>query len=121
MSHELINLKEKLDLFTDLWSPRIVARANGQDLKLVKLKGDFVWHRHADTDEVFMVLSGSMRIDFRDGWVELKAGEICVVPMGVEHRPSAEEECHILLLEGAGTRNTGDAGGERTSEDDVWI
>ena len=94
---------------------------NDYHFKLVKFKGDFVWHQHDDTDETFIVLEGKMRIDFRDGSVELKAGEMFVVPKGVEHKPFAEDECQILLVEPAGVVNTGDAGGEMTAEPDVWV
>ncbi len=93
---------------------------NDTHLKLAKIEGEFVWHSHPGTDEVFLVLDGEMTIRFRDGEVDLRAGELYVVPRGVEHRPVAERECHILLIEPAGTVNTGDAGGERTA-DAAWI
>ena len=121
MNHAAINFAEKLAKFSDQWSPRIIARMNDYHFKLVKVQGDFVWHRHADTDEVFIVLDGAMRIDFRDGRVELKTGEMFVVPKGVEHKTGAAEECQVLLVEPAGTLNTGDAGGELTAADNVWI
>jgi mannose-6-phosphate isomerase-like protein (cupin superfamily) len=107
--------------FSDHWSPKIVAQMNETNFKLVRFQGEFVWHKHADTDEVFIVLHGEMAIDFRDGLVELLAGEILVVPKGVEHRPRAEDECQALLVEPAGMVNTGDAGGKLTAADDVWI
>ena len=116
-----INLERKLNLFTELWSPKIIAQLNTYHLKLVKMKGDFVWHSHAETDEVFMVLDGIMEIQFRDGKVVLNAGEVFVVPKGTEHKPSAEGECRLMLIEPAGTINTGNAGGKLTAEDDVWI
>ena len=116
-----INLKEKLAKFSDHWSPKIVAQMNDYHFKLVKFQGDFVWHSHADTDEVFIALDGEMSIEFRDGKVELKAGELFVVPKGVEHKPYAEKECKIMLVEPAGTSNTGDAGGDLTAEENVWI
>jgi mannose-6-phosphate isomerase-like protein (cupin superfamily) len=94
---------------------------NDYHFKLVKFKGDFVWHKHVDTDEVFIVLEGEMSIEFRDGRADLKAGEIFVVPKGVEHKPQAGKECKIMLVEPAGTVNTGDAGGDLTAKDDVWI
>ena len=121
MNYAAINFAEKLAKFSDQWSPRIIARMNDYHFKLVKVQGDFVWHRHADTDEVFIVLDGAMRIDFRDGRVELKTGEMFVVPKGVEHKTRAAEECQVLLVEPAGTLNTGDAGGELTAADNVWI
>ena len=89
--------------------------------KLAKIQGEFVWHQHVDTDEVFVVLSGNMKIELRDGCVELSAGEMYVVPRGVEHKPVAEQECQILLIEPAGVLNTGDAGGEMTAENDIWL
>jgi mannose-6-phosphate isomerase-like protein (cupin superfamily) len=121
MEFSAINFEEKLAKFSEHWSPRIVARMNDYHFKLVKFQGEFVWHSHADTDEVFIVLDGEMAIDFRDGRVDLKTGEMLVVPKEVEHKPRAEDECKILLVEPAGTINTGDAGGELTAEDDVWI
>lgn len=116
-----INIQEKLTKFSDHWSPKIIARMNDYHFKLVKFKGDFVWHKHVDTDEVFIVLEGEMSIEFRDGRADLKAGEIFVVPKGVEHKPQAGMECKIMLVEPAGTVNTGDAGGDLTAKDDVWI
>lgn len=121
MEYSAINLREKLDKFTDHWSPKIIARMNEYDFKLVKFQGDFVWHSHADTDEVFLVIEGKMRIDFRDGRADLDVGEMFVVPRNVEHKPFAEKECRIMLIEPAGTVNTGDAPGDRTAKGDVWI
>jgi mannose-6-phosphate isomerase-like protein (cupin superfamily) len=103
-----INLAEKLATFAEHWSPRIVGGFNGHDLMVVKVKGEFVWHSHPDTDDFFMVLKGRLRIEMREGNVELEAGEIYVVPKGVEHRPVAEEEAELLIIEPAGTPNTGD-------------
>ncbi|MGD8520323.1 MAG: cupin domain-containing protein [Desulfobacterales bacterium] len=121
MEFQPINLKEKLSLFSDHWSPRIIAQMNDYHFKLVKFQGDFIWHNHDDTDEVFIVLDGEMSIEFREGEVELKQGELFVVPKGVEHKPYAKDECKILLVEPAGTINTGDMGGDFTAEDNVWI
>lgn len=121
MDYTPINLEEKLTRFSDHWSPKIIARMNDYHFKLSKFLGEFIWHSHADTDEVFIVLDGEMRISFRDGVLDLKAGEMFVVPRGVEHRPSAEKECRIMLVELAGTLNTGEVGGGLTAEDDVWI
>ncbi len=121
MKYSAINFKEKLDKFSDHFSPKIIAQMNDYHFKLSKFQGSFIWHTHADTDEVFVVLDGEMRLDFRDGKVDLKAGEMFVVPKGVEHKPFAEKECQIMLIEPAGTVNTGDAGGDLTAEDDVWI
>jgi mannose-6-phosphate isomerase-like protein (cupin superfamily) len=121
MNYAAINFREKLAKFSKHFSPKIIAQLNDYHLKLVKVQGDFVWHEHNDTDEAFIVLDGEMRIDFRDGSVDLKAGEMFVVPKGVEHKPFAERECQIMLIEPAGTINTGDTGGELTAEDNVWI
>ena len=122
MTHKaVVNFKDKLAKITEQWSPRIVAQLNDYHFKLVKLQGDFVWHSHADTDEVFVVLKGEMSIDFRDGTATLREGEMMVVPKGFEHKPRAEEECHVMLVEPAGTLNTGDVGGERTVLDPEWI
>jgi mannose-6-phosphate isomerase-like protein (cupin superfamily) len=121
MEYTVINFEEKLSSFSEHWSPKIVAQMNDTHFQLVKIQGDFVWHSHADTDEVFIILGGEMTIDFRDGRVDLERGEMFVVPRGVEHKPFAKEECKILLVEPAGTINTGDAGGELTAKDKVWI
>jgi len=114
---EKINLGEKFKLFDDYWSPKIAAELNGQQVKLVKLKGEFVWHCHEAEDELFLVVMGRLLIRFRDREVWLGAGELIVIPAGVEHLPVAPEEAHVLLFEPASTLNTGDAGGERTVAD----
>ena len=116
-----ISLSDKFSKFTDHWAPRVIAEVNDHQLKLVKIKGDFVWHDHDDADEVFIVIEGSMSIEFEDGIVELNQGEMCVVPKGVRHRPFAENECQIMLVEPRGVVNTGEAGGDLTAEGDVWI
>ena len=116
-----INVQKKLSLFTDQWAPKIIARLNDYHVKLVKCQGEFVWHRHAHSDEMFFVIEGTMTISFRDGDFTLAEGDLMVVPKGVEHRPAAADECRVLLIESAGTVNTGDAGGGMTAEDDVWI
>jgi mannose-6-phosphate isomerase-like protein (cupin superfamily) len=103
-----INLAQKLSTFTEHWQPRTVAEFNGHDLMVVKVKGEFVWHEHEDTDDLFLVLSGSLTIQMREGNVTLGPGEMFVVPRGVEHRPVAEEEAHLLIIERSGTPNTGD-------------
>ena len=120
MNYCTIN-QEKLNKFSEHWSPKTVAQMNDYHFKLVKFKGDFVWHKHSETDEVFIVLDGAMSIDFPDGKVELKAGEMFVVPKGIEHELFSVEECRVLLVEPANTVNTGDAGGELTAEDNVWV
>jgi len=121
MRFSAINLEAKLGKFSEHWSPKIIAQMNDYHFKLVKFQGDFVWHSHADTDETFIVLHGEMQIDFHDGNVTLKAGEMIVVPKGAEHKPCAERECQVLLVEPAGTINTGDTGGEKTAADNIWI
>jgi mannose-6-phosphate isomerase-like protein (cupin superfamily) len=103
-----INLQEKLALFADLWSPKIIGSFNGHDLMVVKVQGEFTWHSHPDTDDFFMVLSGELTIQMRDGDVVLGPGELYIVPKGVEHCPKADVETHILLIEPIGTPNTGD-------------
>ena len=108
MSKQAVNLDEKLSAFSDHWSPKIVSKFNGHDVMVVKVKGEFNWHAHADTDDFFLVLKGRITIRLRDGDVELKAGELFVVPKGVEHCPVAEEEAELLLIEPADTPNTGD-------------
>lgn len=111
---ERIDLREKLGRFDERWSPRVVAELNGQHVKLAKLEGEFVWHAHANEDELFLVLEGRLRIELRDGVVELGPGQMAVVPRGVEHRPVAAGEVHVLLFEPAGTLNTGNVRNERT-------
>jgi mannose-6-phosphate isomerase-like protein (cupin superfamily) len=109
-----INLAEKLSLFDDYWNPKVVAELNGQYVKLAKIKGAFVWHRHEKEDELFLVLHGRMRLEFRDHVVDLAPGECFIVPHGVEHRPVAEEETHLLVFEPATTLNTGNIRNDRT-------
>ncbi|HLN59671.1 MAG TPA: cupin domain-containing protein [Thermoanaerobaculia bacterium] len=109
-----VNLGEKLSLFTSHWEPKIVGELNGQHVKLVKFRGPFLWHKHDDEDEMFLVLRGEFDMEFRDRTVPLREGEFLIVPRGVEHRPVAEREAHVLLFEPATTINTGDAGGPRT-------
>ncbi len=116
-----IALAEKLALFSSHWDPKIVAELNGQHVKLAKIKGEFVWHRHEHEDELFLVVRGGFTMEYRDRTVELREGDMIVVPRGVEHRPVAAEECCILLFEPAGTVNTGDAGGALTREKLGWI
>ena len=103
-----INLETKLKIFSEQWSPKIVARFNGHDVMVVKVQGEFVWHSHPETDDFFLVLKGNLTIQLRDGDVHLGPGDLYIVPKGVEHRPVASEEAHLLLIEPAGTPNTGD-------------
>jgi mannose-6-phosphate isomerase-like protein (cupin superfamily) len=121
MSYEPINFEGKFALFAAQWQPRVVAELNDYQFKLVRLEGDFVWHAHPDTDEAFIVVEGRLRIDFRDGAVELTAGEMFVVPKGVEHKPFAEGEVKLLLIEPRGVPNTGDRPGERSAPNDIWV
>jgi len=121
MSQQSINLQEKLSKFSEHWSPKIIAQMNDYHIKLAKVQGEFVWHDHPETDEVFLVVKGKLDIHFHDGKVSLGEGEMYVVPKGVEHRPVAEVECHILLIEPADTVNTGDIVDEKTAPNDVWI
>jgi len=121
MAVEKLVFTDKLAMFQDQWSPKIIAKMNNVHFKLAKIKGEFVWHSHPETDEVFIVISGEFEMQLRDGKLRLQAGEMCVVPKGVEHRPVASEECAVLLVEPAGTVNTGDAGGALTAFYDEWI
>ncbi len=118
---EVINFARKFDLFSEQWQPKVVAELNDYQFKVVRITGDFVWHDHPETDEAFIVLDGELRIDFRDRSVVLRPGEMFVVPKGTEHKPFAEKEVKMLLIEPRGTLNTGHEGGERTAENDVWI
>lgn len=116
-----VNFAQKFGLFAEHWQPRVVAEMNDYQFKVVKFDGDFVWHDHEETDETFIVLEGKLRIDFRDGHVDIGPGEMFVVPKGVEHKPYAEKEVKVLLIEPRGTVNTGDEDGALTAQNDVWI
>ena len=121
MDYQAINFQDKLTKFSEHWSPKIIAQMNDYHFKIVKVQGEFVWHDHPETDEVFDILKGQLEIQFRDGSVRLHEGEMFVVPKGVEHKPVAREECQLLLVEPAGTVNTGEIVSERTAANDVWI
>ncbi len=121
MGDDAINFRNKLAKFSDHWSPRVIAEMNDYQFKLVKILGEFVWHSHKDTDEVFIVLDGTMTLEFRDKTVPLSSGELYVVPKGVEHRPVATQECCVMLVEPRGVVNTGDSGGAYTAQNDVWV
>ena len=121
MLSKKINLKEKYSKFTKHWSPRIIAEMNNYQFKLAKIKGEFVWHDHKDTDETFIVIEGKMILKFRDSEVELSEGEMFVVPRGVEHKPCAENECKILVVEPKGVINTGEIDNELTINEEMWI
>ena len=121
MSYSAINLEQKFSLFTEQWQPRVIAEMNDYQFKIVKLEGDFLWHDHPATDEAFLVLDGELRIDLRDGAVTLGPGELYVVPKGVEHKPFAEREVKLMLIEPRGVKNTGEELSDRTAANDVWI
>lgn len=116
-----INFKEKFGKFSEHWSPKVIAEMNDYQFKLAKIKDEFVWHSHSDTDEVFVIIKGSMVMRLRDKDIELNEGEMFVVPKGVEHQPFAEEECHIMIIEPRGVVNTGDSDSDLTAQNDVWI
>ena len=118
---QAIGLIQKIDLIDGHWQPRVVAEMNDYQFKVVRLQGDFIWHSHVETDEAFLVLDGQLRLDFRDGHVTLGSGELYVVPKGVEHKPYAEQEVKLMLIEPRGVLNTGEEGGERTAVNDLWI
>jgi mannose-6-phosphate isomerase-like protein (cupin superfamily) len=118
---EKINIKSKLKTFSDLWSPKVIAEMNNYQFKLVKIKDDFIWHSHKDTDEVFIVLEGTMYIEFNTEIVKLSEGELLVVPKGTQHRPFAHEEAKIMLVEPRGVINTGDTDSDLTAKNDQWI
>jgi mannose-6-phosphate isomerase-like protein (cupin superfamily) len=122
MNYSSINIQDKFSKFTEHWAPKIIAQLNDYHLKLAKVQGEFVWHDHPETDEVFIVIKGHLDILFRDGKVSLVEGEMFVVPKGLEHKPVAKQECHILLIEPTGLVNTGNAANsELTAPNDVWI
>ncbi|MAY04406.1 MAG: cupin [Euryarchaeota archaeon] len=116
-----VNLSEKFALFSEHWTPKIISELNDYQIKIVKAEGDFVWHDHSHTDEFFFVIEGTLFIEFESETMELKAGELYVVPKGVQHRPFAHEECKIMLIEPRGVVNTGDSESELTASNDVWI
>ena len=116
-----INLDEKFSKFSSHWTPKIISELNDYQIKLVKIKGEFVWHNHSDTDEFFLVIEGQMKIEFESETIELRQGEMCIVPKGVKHKPFAEQECKVMLIAPSGVLNTGDTSGDLTAENDVWI
>lgn len=118
---EAIDIAEKFAEFSEQWQPKTIAQMNDVHVKLARIQGEFVWHSHPETDEIFYVMDGAMVIQLRDADIELEAGQMFVVPRGVEHNPYAEDECQIMLIEQAGTVNTGDAGGERTASAEDWV
>ena len=116
-----VNLAKKFSLFDELWSPKIVGELNGQQVKIAKIEGEFLWHHHENEDELFLVIKGKLTIKLRDEDVRLEEGEFLIVPRGVDHKPVAQEEAHILMLEPAGTLNTGNVQSERTVQEAEWI
>ena len=116
-----INIIAKFNLFKDHWSPKVIAEMNNYQFKLVKIKGEFIWHNHKDTDEVFIVIEGSMNIDFKNKTQLLKTGDMIVIKKGEEHKPYSKDECKVLIIEPKGVVNTGDEGGMLTAENDKWI
>ena len=118
---EKINLQQKLSLFSEHWTPKIVEELNDYQIKLVKIQGEFIWHNHDDTDETFIVIEGEMKIEFENETLELNEGDMFVVPKGVEHKPWAENECKVMIIEPRGVLNTGNSKGDLTASNDVWI
>lgn len=116
-----INLEQKFSLFNEHWTPKIIAELNDYQIKIVKVEGDFVWHDHSDTDEFFFVIEGTLFIEFESETMELNAGELYVVPKGVQHRPFAHDECKVMLIEPRGVVNTGEASSDLTASNDIWI
>jgi mannose-6-phosphate isomerase-like protein (cupin superfamily) len=121
MNYQPVNLRDKLSKFSEQWLPKVIAQMNDYHIKLAKIEGEFDWHTHPETDELFLIVKGKLEIHFRDGMISLNEGEMYVVPKGVEHKPVAETECHILLIEPVGTVNTGDVVSDRTALNNVWI
>lgn len=118
---EKIDLREKLGLFDEHWTPKVIAEMNEYQFKLVKIQGEFVWHDHSDTDEVFIVIEGEMRIEFEDRTIVLSEGQMLVVPKGVRHKPMADSECKVMLVEPRGVVNTGETESDLTAPNDEWI
>ena len=116
-----INLEEKFALFNEHWTPKIISELNDYQIKIVKVEGDFVWHDHSETDEFFLVIEGTLFIEFEEETMELNTGELYVVPKGVQHRPYALEECKVMLIEPRGVVNTGEAESDLTASNNVWI
>ena len=117
----IINFQDKFAKFSEHWTPKVIAEMNDYQFKLAKVKGEFVWHNHSDTDEVFIVVEGKMKIEFEHETIELNQGEMYVVPKGVQHKPYAEQECKVMLVEPKDVVNTGENSGDLTAQNDVWI
>ena len=121
MGLKKINLMSKFEKFNDLWAPKVIAELNNYQFKLVRIRDEFIWHQHKDTDEVFIVLEGKMGIEFKDRTIDVNEGEMIVVPKGMKHKPFAKEEAKIMIIEPTGVLNTGDAEGELTAENNQWV
>lgn len=122
MMYNPINLEKKFKKFSDYWSPKVIGEMNDYQFKVAKVQGEFIWHQHLDTDETFFVIQGQLTIEFRDGSVDIEQGEMYVVPRGVEHKPTATKECHIMIIEPKGVTNTGNKIDSKLKADnDVWI
>ena len=121
MKYSPINLTDKFSKFNEQWQPKVIAEMNDYQFKIARIEGEFVWHNHPDTDETFIIIEGTLDLEFRDGKVTLSAGEMFVVPKGVEHKPVANSECKIMMIEPRGTNNTGDIESNVTAENDVWV
>ena len=121
MTESKINLKSKLELIKDYWSPKVVAELNDYQFKLAKIKDEFIWHEHNDTDEAFIVIEGNIEIELEDSTIELSEGEMFIVPKGAKHKPIARGEAHIMLIEPRDVKNTGDIENELTAKNDIWI
>jgi mannose-6-phosphate isomerase-like protein (cupin superfamily) len=121
MQSKVINFKDKFTKFSDHWSPRVIAEMNDYQFKLVKVEGEFVWHNHPDTDEVFIVIEGELNIELPDGVVTLSSGELFVIPKGIEHKPVANKECKIMIIEPKGVVNTGDETTNLTAQNNLWV
>lgn len=121
MEYKSINFKDKFSKFNEHWSPKVIAQMNDYQFKLVKVEGEFIWHKHDNTDEVFIVLEGELDIEFRDGKVTLERGEMYVIGKGIEHKPVAKNECKIMIVEPQGISNTGEVNSDLTAPDDIWI
>ncbi|MGB5464059.1 MAG: cupin domain-containing protein [Aureibaculum sp.] len=118
---DVVNIKQKFSLFTEQWSPKIIGQLNGQDVKLAKLQGEFVWHNHKKEDELFYIVKGSLKIAFRDKIVKLKEGDMLIIPKGIEHKPIAKEEVWVLLFEPSSIKHSGEVNYELTKEVFDWI
>lgn len=121
MASDKVNIEKKFLKFSKFWSPRVIAEMNDYQFKIAKIQGEFIWHKHDDTDEVFIVIEGTMKIKLREKVIKLNQGELYVVPKGIEHKPIARKTCKIMIIEPKGVKNTGDINNELTEENDIWV